>query len=527
MLRGALLIDAQGQICGISADFCQSLGLSRPNDDSPDCQNLLSHTPLESLRTHLQDCGETRPRVIRRLPLTLADGQIHELDFICCPLQGVHDGSRQLLLLALDISEHLQVLQQLHTREQDHLTLFEQSPVGLVLYRMDGTLVLVNPAFAQIIGRSVADTQGLSYWDITPPDYAETERQILSRLKATGRYGPYEKEYLHADGRRIPVRLQATLVERDGEPMIWAVVKDISEQKAVEQELREREELYRTLFNSASDAIFLMDGERFIDCNPKTEELFGCRREDIIDRPPYRFSPLLQPDGINSREKTRTFISAALKGEPQYFEWCHTRLDGTPFDAEVSLNRVDINGKAYLQAIVRDISTRKQNEARLIYQAHFDSLTDLPNRVLAYDRLNQGIKRAKRNGTHVALLFLDLNRFKQINDDHGHAAGDAVLIETAQRLQDTIRRQDTVARLGGDEFIIILPDLPQLQDAEAVAQKIKHALAVPITHPGQDLQVSASIGIAGFPAHGEEPEELMHLADAAMYVDKAAFHRHR
>ena len=178
------------------------------------------------------------------------------------------------------------------------------------------------------------------------------------------------------------------------------------------------------------------------------------------------------------------------------------------------------NGGTAIQTAVLDITLRKQYEERLQHQANFDPVTGLPNRNLALDRLVSALESARRRATRVSVLFIDVDRFKKINDTLGHAAGDRFLRRVAQRLQGSVRQMDTVARLGGDEFVVLLSDVRLRSDAEAVSAKIAEACAEPFMLDGQKTQVTLSIGIASFPEDGDNAEELLRHADAAMYVAK-------
>jgi PAS domain S-box-containing protein len=164
-------------------------------------------------------------------------------------------------------------------------------------------------------------------------------------------------------------------VEHFGGPRLWSdqeqtfllAVADLVSQLLLYHEVRENEHRYRTLFDTARDAIFVMHAERCIDCNAKALEMFGCERSDVIDHAPYRFSPRVQPDGRDSIEKARQQIDSALAGEQQFFDWRHCRLDGTPFDTEITLTRLELRGQAHVLALVRDASQRKRVERALLY----------------------------------------------------------------------------------------------------------------------------------------------------------------
>jgi len=173
-------------------------------------------------------------------------------------------------------------------------------------------------------------------------------------------------------------------------------------------------------------------------------------------------------------------------------------------------------------AVARDITFYKQANARLRYLAEYDALTGLPNRLLFEDRLQGALARDARNKQHLALLFIDLDDFKPVNDNFGHAVGDLLLQQVAGRIQGCVRESDTVSRIGGDEFVVLLDVIQTLQNAEQVAENIRAAIREPLVVAGHTVQVAASVGVAIYPQHGTEQIQLMRHADIAMYVAKHA-----
>ena len=250
-------------------------------------------------------------------------------------------------------------------------------------------------------------------------------------------------------------------------------------------------------------------------------------RDEVLNTHPSQLSPKFQPDGRESYEKADEMIHLAIDNGFHNFEWIHTKANNEDFWVDVTLTPINLHSHDVIHVIWRDISARKKAEQELIkqkdildYQAHYDSLTELPNRMLFNDRLGQGLAKAKRNKRNLALLFIDLDHFKQINDSLGHDIGDEFLKMVAHRLKGNIRKEDTLARLGGDEFTIIMEDLVSVQKSSLLGQKILEILEEPFNIAGRILYISCSIGISLYPQDGETVDDLLKYADTAMYKAK-------
>jgi diguanylate cyclase (GGDEF)-like protein/PAS domain S-box-containing protein len=288
------------------------------------------------------------------------------------------------------------------------------------------------------------------------------------------------------------------------------------------------ESRFRTLFEQANDAIFIMRGPVVIDCNQRAQELYAVTRENLLGTTPLALSPAIQPDGRASADVLRDMLGRVEAGKAAVFEWRNFRADGSSLDVEVSLSRVDFGGESCLQAIVRDITERKEAQSEILRLAYFDSLTQLPNRRQVVDRLRQMLSACKRRAGWGAVLFIDLDNFKSLNDTRGHDMGDTLLIEVSRRLVANARAKDLVARLGGDEFVVLIEDLqgqPQeaASHAEGLANHVLQALAQPYQLGSHEFHTSGSLGLCMFSGTSDETvDEVLKRADAAMYRAKTA-----
>lgn len=318
----------------------------------------------------------------------------------------------------------------------------------------------------------------------------------------------------------------STLPKMDAESwrvMLMELLREVEQQAQV---LQDSEQRFRDLFNHSPDPCLLLEDGRFIDCNRAALTIFGYARFEDFPTSPVAISPFTQPDGQASGEKASQMVRLALRDGVHRFEWEHLRYDGSSFPAEVTLAKIEMNGRNVLYCAVRDIANRKEAEEQAYQLAFFDPLTHLPNRRLLFDRLEQAIAHSARSKKQCALLYLDLDRFKIINDTQGHEMGDRLLIDVAERLQRVTRASDTVARLGGDEFVLLMQQLdeqPELavQQAQRMGEKVLATLAQTFVLDGVSYENSASLGIALFCGGEVDAHELLKRADLAMYQAKS------
>ena len=322
------------------------------------------------------------------------------------------------------------------------------------------------------------------------------------------------------------------LIREDGTIYgICGISTDITERKRFELEIMESERKFRTLFDSTRDAVMLLDEKGFFECNRSTLEMFECPDfETFYTFHPAELSPLAQPGGADSMVLANEHIANAMKNGSEYFEWVHKRYkSGENFYAEVSLSAMQLGDRTVLQALVRDISQRKEDEAMIHKLAFHDPLTQLCNRRLFDEKLQHAIDVCKRNKEYSAVFFLDLDNFKPLNDQYGHDVGDLLLIETALRIKKSVRESDTVARFGGDEFVVLLEKLGEdeplaMENIRFVSEKIRRTLSQPFILSKKDQTIqhrcTVSIGAVLFNAQHSCKEEIIKIADQSMYNSK-------
>jgi diguanylate cyclase (GGDEF)-like protein/PAS domain S-box-containing protein len=314
-----------------------------------------------------------------------------------------------------------------------------------------------------------------------------------------------EPRWLRAQGR---VRVRGGDVTH-----VVGTTQDITDRKQAEAQ-------FRDLLESAPDAMVIADENgQIVLANRQVEHLFGWPSRSLIGQPVEMLLPGRLRDG--HQQHRADYHRHAPQARPMGggIELLGLRADGSEFPVEVSLSPVQTADGVLVCAAIRDVTDRKQAERALTHQALHDALTGLPNRVLLVDRLDQALARTARSDDNVAVLFLDVDRFKVVNDSRGHAAGDELIVAVADRLRSTIRPADTVARFGGDEFVVVCQEVETLAAAMAVADRITDALREPFRIGGEQIFLTVSVGIA-LATPGASPETLLRNADAAMYRAK-------
>ncbi len=407
--------------------------------------------------------------------------------------------------------------QQLIISESRFRRLKESNTIGIISWRTDGVIEEANDLFLTMIGydRSDISTGVINWRDITPVEFQHRDQQVINELLTHGRCEPFEKVLIHKQGHWVPIYIGAAMLGGNQEQGI-AYVMDLSERKKAEQQLK----LAATVFAGSSDGILITDSSaRIVSVNQAFCAMTGYAESELLGQPPS----ILQSGYTTGEEYNRMWESLNASGQWQG-DIIDRMKNGTLIPMRASINRVKNtdNQLTHYVAIMSDISERKAEEEHLRHIAYHDPLTGLANRVLFNDRLEQAIKVASRNNTQFAILFLDLDKFKPVNDLFGHKIGDRLLQKVADRLTRSVRETDTVTRLGGDEFVILLENVSGLEIVEKLLSQITDAIGKAYHIDDYDIEIGVSAGISIYPDHGTDAKALLHKADIAMYETKEA-----
>ncbi len=427
------------------------------------------------------------------------------------------DGTLALVVAVRDISQLKETQEQLQTSEEKFAKAFHASPDGLLLSRQsDGLLIEVNEGFCRLTGYDLHPLQDnqtaldLGIWvDL------DERRRLIEHLKRDGFVRDFSCLIRRSDG-------QIRLCEMSARPLpigeidcMLTIVRDITERHLMQEKLQ----LAATVFENTAEGVLITDTEQHISAvNRAFSEITGYSEIEALGQTPR----LLASGHHDSAFYAAMWHQLTAEGHWQG-EIYNRRKNGEMYPGWVTISVVRNHEReiTHFVSVFADISSLKHAQAKLDYQAHHDPLTGLPNRALFENRLQAALSCAQGTSHQGAVLFLDLDRFKHINDSLGHPVGDLLLKGIAQRLKEQVRDVDTVARLGGDEFIILLPGLHRPSDASAIANKLLACFVAPFQAGEHEFFTSASIGISLYPQDGSDVASLIRNADAAMYRSKA------
>lgn len=445
---------------------------------------------------------------------TRANGENFPAEVTLCPI--VLQGREAIYCTWRDISERKRAEEALHSSQELLKAVIDSA--GMVIYAFDieGRLVLCNRQFEAAVGGRRDQMLGKRREEFLPAATAAQHEANDQAVIADGKLLEFEEENVEPDGVHVYFTVKCPVMENGTLRAIVGVSADITAKKRNEEKLR----LAATIIATTAEGVVITDaGGTILSVNRAFTEITGYAEEDVLGR---------NPRILRSERHEPDFYQALWKSLKEAGIWqgeiWNRRRNGEAFPEwqTITAIRDDAGHTTHYVSVFSDISSLKQSQGELERLAHFDPLTELPNRMLFQDRLNHAIDRAQRYGHMIAVLLLDLDGFKTVNDSLGHPVGDRLLQEVAGRLKSCIRVEDTVARLGGDEFALILANMREGSDAVEVVRKILSTIQIPVELYGHGARVTASIGIAVYPADGEGVTDLVRNADAAMYSAKEA-----
>ncbi|MDO9010740.1 MAG: PAS domain S-box protein [Gallionella sp.] len=417
-----------------------------------------------------------------------------------------HEGKSYALNICRDISER-------KLKEIEYQTIVQTTTDGFwIASARDARFLDANEAYCRMVGYSRDELLSMHIFDVEAIESLE-ETAAHIRMVMESKHALFETQHRHKNGSLIPIEASVSYSEVRG-GVFFVFVRDISARKHNEDELA----LAASVFNASSASILITDADnRIVSVNPAFTTTTGYEAHEVIGRMPNILS-----SGKQSKAFYHDMWQSLKRDQHWHGELWNRRKDGQLYAEQLTVNVIaNKDGSVHRHvAIFSDITEKKHAEDLMWRQANYDTVTNLPNRRLFLDRLDQEIRKCRRATLFLALLFIDLDHFKEINDTYGHDVGDQLLIEAARRLNACVRSSDTVARLGGDEFTVILAELTETDKVEMVADNILDILEQPFHINEVSMQISGSIGIALYPNDASDASELITKADNAMYAAK-------
>ncbi len=517
---GILVVGEHGETAYFNARFAEMWSIPQDLLDTRDDARLLAF-----VIDQLED-GDAFMRKVRELyetaeesldTINFKDGRVFER--YSRPLLGA-GGVRGRVWSFRDVTAQKRADNALRQSEQRFRSLVQNASDMITVMDPYGALLYASPSVGRVMGYGDSEWPQLNLLALIHPDDADESAASLARVMTRpGIHPPTETRIRHKDGSWRNIEIMANNLLHD--PSVEGIVmnsRDISDRKRAEEAIRQSEERFRSLVQNASDLITVVETDTTIMYqSPSIRRVLGYDASELAGR---KLTDLLHQDDVG---RMLGFLSEAM-AKPEETVSVEARLrhrDGTWRDVEIA--GTDQRRDAAIGGFVlntRDVSERKILEKQLRHQAFHDPLTRLANRARFTDRLEHALQRAPRDKHAIAVLFMDLDNFKSVNDGLGHSAGDAVLVEIANRLQGCLRPGDTAARFGGDEFAVLLEGISAAEDATTVADRIFEAFRAPFEYDGKALLLRASAGIAIGDSANQDADELLRNADVAMYVAK-------
>ncbi|MFU6376770.1 bifunctional diguanylate cyclase/phosphodiesterase [Metapseudomonas otitidis] len=426
------------------------------------------------------------------------------------------EGVPALIIVVRDITVLQETQQRLRLSEEKFARAFHASPDGLLITRLaDGRLIEANEGFTRITGYELGEADYRTTLDLGIWERPSDRTYMVKTIREEGGIRDFTAPIRRKDGSLRICELSAQPLPVAGEACILTIARDVTDRQKMQEELLQA----ATVFESTAEGVMITDTQqRILAVNRAFTTITGYEQHEALGQTPR----LLASNHHERGFYVDMWDQLNREGHWQGEIW-NRRKNGETFPEWLTINAVrNPEGQiTHFVGVFADISPLKQAQARLDYQAHHDPLTGLPNRILFENRLRQALAACEREGHEGAVLFLDLDRFKHINDSLGHPIGDVLLKSIADRLGNQLGRNDTVARLGGDEFIILLPHLRRPEEAQHLAERLLACFTAPFETQDHEFFISASIGISRFPEHGSDTATLVKNADAAMYQAKS------